>query len=48
MAIHAIDLDGVARLAIEFAVTVTILLEVTVNAVHPLLEMDVFQVYRLL
>src|ERR1700694_1689684 len=35
MAIHAVDLDGVARFAIQIPVAVTIALKVTVGAVHP-------------
>src|SRR6266446_971784 len=48
MAIHAVDLDGVARLAVEFAVAVTVLLEVAVHTMHPLFKVDVLEVYRLL
>src|SRR5262249_13758414 len=44
VAIGARDLDGIARLAVELAVAVRILLEVAVNAVHALFEVDVFQV----
>ena len=48
VAIHAIDLDGVARLSVEFAVAVAVLLEVAVDAVHSFFQMDVFEVHRLL
>ena len=41
MAIDAIDFDGVARLAVEIAVAVTVLLEVAVDAVHSFFQMDV-------
>ena len=41
--IHAGDLDGVARFAIEFPVAVRVLLEVAVDAMHAALEMNVFQ-----
>src|SRR5713101_981767 len=48
MAIHAVYLDGVACLAVEFAVAVAVLLEVAVHAMHPLFKVDVLEVYRLL
>ena len=47
VAIDAIDLDGVARFAVELAVAVAVLLEVAVDAVHALFEMDVLEVHRL-
>ena len=47
VAIHAIDLDGVTRFSVEFAVAVAVLLEVAVDAVHSLFQMDVFEVHRL-
>src|SRR4029077_4694977 len=42
-AVDAIDLDGVARLAIELAVAVTVLPEMAVDALHAALEMNVLQ-----
>ena len=47
MAIGARDLDGHARLAVELAVAVVVLLEVAVHALHAALEMNVLQVHRL-
>ena len=47
VAVDAVDLDRVARLAIELAVAVIVLPEVAVDALHPLLEVDVLQVHRL-
>ena len=46
MAINAIDLDCIAHLAIELSVAVIVLLEVTINTVHALFQMNVFQVDR--
>ena len=43
MAVHAIDLDGIARLSIELAVAMAVLFEMAINAVHALLEMNVFE-----
>ena len=48
VAIDAIDLDRIARLAVELAVAVAILLEMAVDALHPLVEMHVLQVDGLL
>ncbi len=48
VAIHAIDLNGVARFSVEFAVAVAVLLEVAVDAVHSFFQMDVFEVHGLL
>ena len=45
MAVDALDLDGVSRLALEPPVAVHVLLEVTVDAMHALLEVDVLQVH---
>src|SRR4051812_22492453 len=39
--VHARDLNRVTSLAIKFAVTVGVLLEMAVGAVHPLFKMDV-------
>ena len=47
VAIDAIDFYGIACFSVEFAIAVTVLLEVAVNAVHPFLEMDVLEVHRL-
>ncbi len=47
VAIDAINLDGVARFSVEFAVAVAVLLEVAVDAVHSFFQMDVFEVHRL-
>src|SRR6266545_262527 len=47
VAVDAVDIDGGARLAVELAVAVAVLLEVAIDAVHPLLEVDVLQVDRL-
>ena len=47
VAIDAIDFDGIARFSVEFAVAVTVLLEVAVDAVHPFFQMDVLEVHRL-
>ena len=47
VAIHAVDLHRVARLAVELAIAVAVLLEVTVDAVHALFQMDIFQVHCL-
>ncbi len=47
MAIHAVDLHRVSGLTVEFAVAVAVLLEMTIDAVHALFQMDVFQVHRL-
>ena len=44
MTVNAVNLDGGARLVVEDAVAVRVLLEVAVNAVHPLLKMYVFEV----
>src|SRR6185369_17726233 len=46
--VDAVDLDGRARLAVELAVAVHVLLEVAVHAVHPLLQVDVLHVDGLL
>src|SRR5208283_4190184 len=48
MAIHAIDFNGVACFSVQFPVAVTVLLKVTVNAVHSFFQVDIFQVYSLL
>ena len=48
VAIDAIDFDGVARLAVQFSVAVTVLLEMAVDAMHSLFQVDVFQVHGLL
>ena len=44
VAVNAVNLDCGARLVVEDAVAVRVLLEVAVNAVHPLLKMYVFEV----
>ena len=44
VAVPALDLDGVGHLRIDVAVAVHVLLAVAVDAVHPLLEVDVAQV----
>ena len=44
--VHAVDLDGIARLAVQVAVAVAVLREVAVDALHPPLEMNVLQVHR--
>src|SRR5437879_2003120 len=41
MAVDAIDLDSRARFTVELAITVAILLEVAIHAVHPFFEMNV-------
>ena len=46
--IHAIDFNGVACLAVKFAVAMAVLFEVAVHAVHPFFEVDVFQMDGLL
>ena len=48
VAVLTFDLDVVAVLAVDLAVPVLVLREVTVDAVHPLLEMDVAEVHGLL
>mgnify|MGYP006863137610 CR=1 FL=1 len=47
VAVLAIDLDRLGVLALEVAVAVVVDLEVTVDAVHPLLEVDVLEVHGL-
>ena len=44
MAIDAIDGRGIARLAVKHAVSVDILFEMAVRALHPVREMDILQV----
>src|SRR5689334_5701607 len=39
VAIHAIDLNGVAGFSVQFAIAVAVLLEVAVDAVHSLFQM---------
>ncbi len=46
MAIGATDLDGSARLAVKFAVSMAVLLEMAVHAVHPFLQVNILQVDR--
>ena len=46
MAIDAIDRRRVARLAVELAVSVHVLFEMAISALHSVCEMDVFQVDR--
>ena len=41
------DLDGVARLAVQLAVAVVVLLEMAIDALHAALEMNVLEVHRL-
>ncbi len=48
VAIGAVHLDGVARLAVELAVAVAVLGEVAVDAVHAFFQMDVLQLHGLL
>ena len=48
MAVDAIDLDGVPRFAVQFAVPVIILLEMAVGTVHALFKMNILQMHRLL
>ena len=48
VAVLAADLQGVAVLAVDQPVAVGVLGEVAIRAVHPLLQMDVLQVDRLL
>ena len=47
VAVDAIDLHGVPRLAVQLAVAVVVLLEMAIHALHAALEMDVLQVHRL-
>ena len=47
VAILATDLDGRAAIAIDVAVAVVVLPEVTVNAVHPFFEVNVLEVNSL-
>ena len=47
MAVDTADLYGVARLAVELAVAVDVLRVVAVDALHPLFEVDVFEMYGL-
>jgi len=42
--IHAVNLNGIARLAVEFPIAVAILFEVAVDTMHSLLKMNVVQV----
>src|ERR1051325_7986818 len=42
--VYAINLDGVAHFAVELAVAVVVLPEVTIHAMHAFLDVYVFQV----
>src|ERR671912_283069 len=44
MAVDAINLDRVSRLAVELAVAVIVLVEMAIDALHPTLEVDVLEV----
>src|SRR6266849_4947278 len=44
MAIDAVDLDGSARLAVNFSVAVIVLCKVAIIALHPFFEMDIGEV----
>ena len=46
MAIDALDLDSRAHFAIEFCVPVSVLIEVAVDAVHPLFHVDIHHMNR--
>src|ERR1700679_2094540 len=48
MAIHAIDLHRVARLAVEITVAMIVLPEMTVGTVHALFQMNVAELHRFL
>src|SRR4029077_10243777 len=48
MTIDAVNLNRVPCLAVEFAVAMAVLLEVTVDAVHAFLKVNVFQVHGFL
>src|SRR5438105_12244646 len=47
VAIHALDLDSIARAAVELAIAVDLLIEVAVGAVHALIHVDVAEVHCL-
>ena len=44
---YAVDLDGIARFAVEFSIAMRILLKMAINTLHPFLQMDVFEMHRL-
>src|SRR5260370_31238790 len=48
MTINAADLNRGARFVIDYSVAVRVLPEMTIDAMHPLLEMDVVEVNRFL
>jgi len=48
MAIHAIHFNSVACFSVQFSVAVTVLFKMAVNAVHPLFQMNIFQMNSLL
>ena len=48
VAIDAIDFDGGARLAVEFAVAVAVLLEMAVDALHAFFQMNVREMHGFL
>ena len=45
--IHAVDLDRVPGLSIQFSIAVTVLLKVAIDAMHSLFQMNIFQVHSL-
>jgi len=47
VAISARDLNGIACLSIQFSISVRVLLEVAVNAMHAFFQMNVLQLRRL-
>ena len=46
VAVGASDFDGGPHFAVEFRIAVIVLIEVAVDAVHPLFQVDVHQVHR--
>src|SRR5215471_4818861 len=47
VAVFTANLDRVADFAIKFAIPMTVLLEMAIDAIHSLLEVDVFQLNRI-
>jgi len=41
VAIHTIDFDGGARLAVDFSISVIVLVEMTIGALHSFFEVNV-------
>ncbi len=46
--VNAVNLHGVARLAVETPIAVIVLGEVTIDAMHAFLQMNVLEMHRLL